>query len=365
MADSAAVLEFLLPGDPLTITGGYEYDRRMVDGLRTLGWTVRVRTLDASFPFPTAESLADAQRQLAALPPDSLVLIDGLALGAMPETAKDHAKRLKLVGLVHHPLAAETGLTPQLAARLFESERAALQAMRMVLVTSHATRRALDDYDVPADRIAVIEPGVDKPSGALAEVSGESNVVRLLCVATITPRKGHDLLVAALAELRDRAWVLSCVGDTERSPETVAALRASIAAAGLEDRILLTGKVDASQLAELLRSSDLFVLATHFEGYGMAVAQALTHGLPIVSTRTGAIAELVSERAGLLVEPNDVAALREALARLIGDDDLRRRLARGARDAARNLPDWRMASELFSKALIDAAQRPLDPALRS
>jgi len=359
------VLEFLLPGDPLTITGGYEYDRRMVDGLRTLGWAVQVRTLDASFPFPTAESLADAHRELAAMPADSLVLIDGLALGALPEIVKAHAQRLRLVGLVHHPLAAETGLTPQLAARLFESERTALQAMRLVIVTSQATRRTLDDYDVPAARIAVVEPGVDKPSGPLAENPGASNVIRLLCVATITPRKGHDLLVAALAELRDRAWVLNCVGDTERSPQTVAALRARIAAAGLEDRIMLTGKVNASTLEEQFRSADLFVLATHFEGYGMAIAQALTYGLPIVSTRTGAIAELVSEQAGLLVEPNDLAAMRGALATLLRDDDLRRRLARGAREAGVNLPDWHRASALFSKALVDAAQRPFDPVLRS
>lgn len=365
MADSAAVLDFLLPGDPLTITGGYEYDRRVVDGLRTLGWTVRVRTLDASFPFPAAESLADAHLQLAALPTDGLVLIDGLALGAMPDIVKAHAKRLRLVGLVHHPLAAETGLTSQLAARLFESEREALQATRMVIVTSQATRRALDDYDVPADRIAVVEPGVDRPSDSLAGNPEKPNVIRLLCVATITPRKGHDLLVAALAELRDRAWILNCVGDTERSPQTVAALRALIAAAGLEDRITLTGKVDASTLAEQLRNSDLFVLATHFEGYGMAVAQALTYGLPIVSTRTGAIAELVSEQAGLLIEPNDVAALREALASLLRDDGLRRRLARGAREAGRNLRDWHGASELFSKVLADAGCRPLVPVQRS
>lgn len=366
---SVPALEFMLPGDPLTATGGYEYDRRMVEGLRTLGWTVRVRTLDNSFPAPTAQALSDAQQQLAALPDDSLVLIDGLALGAMPEVVRVHANRLRLIGLVHHPLAAETGLSQELAARLAESERRALQPVHLVIVTSHATRRALAAYDVAAHRIAVVEPGVDRPENAIFESREESRDVgaplRMLCVATLTPRKGHDLLVNALAGLREHAWILNCVGDIERSPETVNALRARIAAAGLEERITLTGELDAAALARQLRDADLFVLATHFEGYGMAVAQALAYGLPVVSTRTGAITELVSSHAGLLIEPNNGAALREVLARVLIEPALRRRLASGARDVGAGLPSWNTASQRLCVALVGAAQRPLDTTLHS
>jgi glycosyltransferase involved in cell wall biosynthesis len=357
----------MVPGNLLTATGGYEYDRRMVERLRALGWTVRVHTLDSSFPTPTAQALSDAQQQLAALSPQSLVLIDGLALGAMPDAVQPHADRLRLIGLVHHPLAVETGLSQELAARLAASERRALQAMRMVIVTSHATRRALAHYGVAAHRIAVVEPGVDRPQDENFESHSRDggSPLRMLCVATLTPRKGHDLLVEALAGLREHAWVLNCVGDIERSPATVSALRARIDAAGVEERITLTGELDAAALAEQLRTADLFVLATRFEGYGMAVAQALSFGLPVVSTRTGAIAELVSSQAGLLVEPNDSAALREALARLLLEPALLRRLASGARDAGANLSDWNTASQCLSGVLADAAQRPLDMMLRS
>lgn len=366
-APSERALTFVLPGDPLTATGGYEYDRRVLEGLRRLGWATQVCTLDSSFPAPTEQALEDAQQQLSALPAHGLVVIDGLALGAMPDIAHAHAERLRMVGLVHHPLAAETGLSPELAAQLFESERRALQAMRLVVVTSQGTRRALAAYGVAAHRIAVVEPGVDQPQepkdAALRTDESfrhQSTPVRMLCVATITPRKGHDLLVDALASLSDLSWTLTCVGDVERSPATVRALRMQIDVAKQEHRIVLTGELDEKSLHQQFRAADLFVLPTRFEGYGMAVAQALAHGLPIISTRTGAIVELVPPEVGVLVEPNDGIALREALSRILSDSALRRSLAIGARVVGAKLPSWSVASQQLSQILAEVAQRSDD-----
>jgi len=343
----------VLPGDPLTATGGYEYDRRMMEGLRNLGWNTQVVTLDDSFPFPTRNALLEAEQKLAALPARSLVMVDGLALGAMPDVVHAHRDRLCMVGLVHHPLAAETGLSSELATRLFESERRALQAVRFAVVTSLATRRALAAYGLEPGRIAVAEPGIDHPAvaGCGANFYDASLPVRMLCVATITPRKGHELLLDALAGVGHLDWTLVCVGSLERSPATVRALRMRIEIAGWEDRVELTGELDEAQLQQQFRSAHLFVLATHFEGYGMAVAQALAHGLPVVSTRTGAIADLVPPGAGMLVEPADEAALRAALSRVLSDPPLRRRLAEGARVAGSKLPSWNDASQRLSEIL--------------
>lgn len=348
----------MLPGDPLTATGGYEYDRRMVEGLRNLHWATRVLTLDNSFPMPTAAALSDAREQLSALPDHSLVVIDGLALGAMPGVVHAHKDRLRMVGLVHHPLAAETGLSTQLASQLFESERRALQAMCFVVVTSQSTRRALAAYGVASDRIGVAEPGVDQPASESLRNDRRydaSTPVRMLCVATITPRKGHDLLVEALGSLGNLSWTLTCVGDVDRSPATARASSMHIEAAGLENRIELTGELDEASLHRQFRAADLFVLATRFEGYGMAVAQAIAHGLPVISTRTGAIEELVPTEAGLLVEPNDGVALRDALSRVLSDHSLRRRLADGARAAGARLPSWSDASQRLAEILAAVA----------
>lgn len=346
-------LTLVVPGDPLTATGGYEYDRRVLEGLRNLGWVTQVLTLDGSFPMPTVEALRDAHQQLAAVPAGSLVVIDGLALGAMPYIVHAHKDRLRMVGLVHHPLAAETGLTPELVAQLFESERRALEAMRRVVVTSQSTRQALAAYGVASDRIDVVEPGVDLPAMLEADerLHDASAPVRMLCVATITPRKGHDLLVDALSNLTHLSWTLTCVGDTECSPLTARALSMQIEAAKLENRIVLTGEIEEAALHEQFRSGDLFVLATRFEGYGMVVAQALAHGLPIVSTRTGAIEQMVSSDAGLLVEPGDGTALRDALSQVLSDPNLRRQLAAGSRAARSTLASWSAASQRLSEIL--------------
>jgi len=344
-------LEFVIPGDLEAASGGYEYDRRIISGLRTLGWQVSVHALDASFPEPSAAALTQARALFARLPEQSLVLIDGLALGAMPQVVLPHAGRLRLIGLVHHPLAAESGLAPHVARRLASSERQALEATRYVLVTSHATKRALLDYAVLPERVSVVEPGTDAVVSA-QHVRGAE--LQLLCVASLIPRKGHDLLFAALAPLATASWHLTCIGSLTRSPPTTARLRAQLRRLGLDNRVTLGGEADAAALARCYARADLFVLATRFEGYGMAVAEALANGLPVISTRVGAIGELVGGGAGLLVAPDDAEALRAALSRVLNDQASFDSLVAGAAAVRRTLPDWQQACERMSHVLQDA-----------
>jgi glycosyltransferase involved in cell wall biosynthesis len=345
-------LVFILPGDPSSATGGYVYDRRICDGLRTLGWTVDVRNLDESFPDPTPEALAHAARVLAHVPDGALVLIDGLALGAMPDAIAAEARRLRLAALVHHPLAEETGLDSDRLEALRDSERRALTATTRVVVTSGYTARLLSDYGVPSSRIRVIEPGTDP--APLAPGSG-SDRLELLCVATLTRRKGHRLLLEALASLRDRRWHLTCVGSPERDPQSAAEVRDRIEALGLKKRITLAGELDDAALAACYDRADAFVLPTWFEGYGMSLAEALARGLPVVSTLGGAVPQTVPRGACLLVPPGDVAALAKALSLLMDEPDLRAALAAGAREARRLLPTWDQACARMAEVLREIA----------
>jgi len=347
-------LSVVVPGDLDTRTGGYGYDRRIVAGLRALGWQVEVVRLGESFPFPTPEARASAGRCLASIPDGRLVLADGLAFGALPDEAARHARRLAIVALVHHPLASENGLDPAAAAALEASERRALAAARAVIVTSRATARSLDRYGVAADRIHVVEPGTDPAPIARGSESGTS----LLCVATLTPRKGYELLVRAVAAIRDTPWRLRCAGSLDRDAATVARVRELVSAYGIGDRVTLLGDLDASQLAVEYDRADLFVLPTLHEGYGMAVGEALARGLPVVSTATGAIAELVASdpasgrtQAGIVVPPGDAAAFADALARVVADRGLRARLAAGARSVRDRLPTWDAAAANMAQAL--------------
>jgi glycosyltransferase involved in cell wall biosynthesis len=340
---------FAVPGDLATPTGGYAYDRRMIAELGDLGWEVDLLDLGEGFPWPNEATRAAALTKLLSIPAGRAIVVDGLGLGVMPEAVSQLAGRNPLLALVHHPLALEAGLSHAQADALRGSERAALSSVQGVVVTSAATARLVAaDYGVPAMRIAVARPGSDPAPSAQGSQDG---VVRLLSVGAVVPRKGFDVLIAALATLTDLPWQLSIAGDRTRDRDAAARLDADIAGHGLQNRVAVLGAVSAQRLAKLYAQADAFALASHFEGYGMAYAEAVAHGLPVIGTKGGAIPDTVPPEAGLLVASGDIAALAGALRRVIGDSELRRRLASGARAAALQFPTWRQSAEIFARAL--------------
>jgi glycosyltransferase involved in cell wall biosynthesis len=342
-------ITFAVPGDIATSTGGYAYDRRIIAGMRGLGWEVEVLLLGDGFPAPNAEQMVIACERLLAAPADRPVVIDGLAFAVLPEAVATLSLRQPVVALIHHPLACETGLTPVEEQRLEDSERRALAAARLVVTTSRPTADILvRRFAVPPARLTVILPGTDRPPLSIG--SGGPGV-QLLSVAAIVQRKGFDLLVDALAQVADLPWRLTIAGDRTRDAAAVASLDTAVARHRLYDRIRSLGTVPADELATLYARADLFVLASHFEGYGMAYAEALAHGLPIVGTTGGAIPDTVPASAGWLVPPGDRDALAEALRHTIGSEARRRALAEGARAAARALPSWEESGRQFALAL--------------
>lgn len=320
----------------------------MIQELRRLGWQVDVLDLGAGFPFPTAAQRATALLLLSVVPGGCPIVLDGLAFGALPEAGAIRS-RPPLIALVHQPLALESGLDTAQANIFRGSERDALAAAACVVVTSEATGRIMvADYSVPSQRLSVVRPGNDPVPPA----RGSSDaLVRLLSVGSIVPGKGYDLLIAALAAIADLPWHLTIAGDRTRNLAAASRLDADISAHGLGERVAVLGAVPPERILELYSASDLFVLASRFEGYGMALAEAIAHGLPVVSTTAGAIPDTVPAGVGLLVPPNDVAAFAQALRRLIGDRAERRRLAINARAAAAQLPTWQDSARLFAGAI--------------
>lgn len=331
-------LVLAVPGSLDTPTGGYVYDRRMLAELRALGLDVAVVDLGEGFPRPRAAVRDRAGELLAGLAPGVPVIVDGLALGVLPAAARACAARGPLIALVHHPLALETGIADEERAVLVASETAALSFATAVVVTSGPTSATLQaEFAVPAPKITVVEPGTDP--ARFAEGSGDV-VVSLLAVGAVTPRKGYETLVAALAMLDDIPWRLTIVGALDRAPDTVAAVRRRIAAEELGRRIVLAGPVEADVLDALYDMADVFVLASEYEGYGMAYAEAIARGLPVVGTTGGAIPATVPADAGLLVAPGDAGALAHALQAVLTEPDLRARMAVAARAGADRLARW-------------------------
>lgn len=339
-------LALLVPGPFDTLSGGYLYDRRMVAGLRGLGHDVSVVELAGRHPMPDTAAQAAARAALAALPADTIVVIDGLGLPAFAPLAGELENR-RAIGLIHHPTALETG---QNAEALRALEMALFPAMARLIATSRLTAEGLAaDFAIPPARIGVVEPGTDPASRA----QGTGEPVQIVSVASLTPRKGHDVLLRALARLTDLDWRLNIVGGGTDSVHGhgLAALAAELAIA---QRVTFSGPLSGPALDAAYDRADIFALATHWEGYGMAAAEALARGLPCAITQGGAIADVVPKAACVMAQPGDYNSLSRALRRVIFDPGLRSQMAEAAWEASETLPRWEDRAEKFAAELEHA-----------
>ncbi|PAZ12654.1 glycosyl transferase [Streptomyces sp. SA15] len=338
-------VHFVMPGgvdDPSAPSGGNAYDRRVTLDLPGFGWQVHQHAVPGEWPRPGAAARTELARVLANLPDDTVVLLDGLVACGVPEIIVPEAERLRLVVLVHLPLGDETGLEPALAAELDAKERAVLRAVPAVVATSDwAVRRLVSHHGLAPDRVHVAAPGADIAPLA----SGTDGVSRLLCVAAVTPRKGQHRLVEALAAVTDLPWSCVCVGGLGHDPQYVAKLQVMIQKYGLQDRLHLAGPQAGAQLDASYAAADLMVLASYAETYGMAVTEALARGIPVLATDVGGVAEAVGRAPdggvpGILVPPEDPAALASELRGWFGEADVRRRLKAAARGRRAALGGW-------------------------
>ncbi len=347
-------LSLLLPGPVDQVTGGYIFARRIICDLRARGDDVSVVELAGTFPDADRIAQEAAAAALAALPDGSLAVIDGLGLLGFGDCLAAEAQRLKLIGFVHHALADETGLTIRETARFQAAERRLLPLLRGIVCPSENTAAVLADYGVAQDRIAITPPGTAKAVAARRRDKFR-RPLRLLSVATVTPRKGHRVLIEALAGIDHDLWRLDCIGSLTRDPDCVAELRDAITRHHLDTNVRLLGERQPQQLPPAYDEADIFVLPSYHEGYGMAYAEALAYGLPIIATTGGAIPYTVPKSAGILVPPGDVDALKDALTQAITDRALLTTLSEGARHAGAALSDWPQAVGHWRDAVLRLA----------
>ena len=343
---------FIVPGSLAIRTGGYAYDRRIIEHLRAGGWTVEPIELGGNFPNPDDKTRAKAEKIFATIPNQARVVVDGLAFGALPEIAEKEHSRLVLIGLVHHPLADETGIADDLRQELMRSEALTLGFAKQAIVTSKFTRRRLVQLGISPEKIFVVEPGVaPAPLAGRRDGNGRERAIQMFCPASYIVRKGHADLLFALSGLTDLPWHLICVGNSELDTRCFAGLCALREELGLAERVELRAEVDDRELESLYAASDLIVLASHYEGFGMVVTEAIARGLPIVTTTGGALAETLPEGAGLASPPGDIDALMISLRRILKDKNLFAGLSKGAQTARGRLRTWEDASRAFAAVL--------------
>ncbi|MGW0610947.1 glycosyltransferase family 4 protein [Streptomyces sp. NPDC002788] len=353
---SLRTVHFVLPGgvdDPTAPSGGNAYDRRVCLDLPGFGWQVTKHAVPGDWPRPGTDARTELTRALAALPDGSVVLLDGLVACGVPEIVVPEAERLRMAVLVHLPLGDETGLAAAVAAELDAKERAVLRAVPAVIATSDwAVRRLVSHHGLPPERVHVAAPGAD-----IAPLApGTDGVSRLLCVAAVTPRKGQHRLVEALATVTDLPWSCVCVGSLTQDPEYVAHLRSLIAEHGLQDRLELAGPKSGAALDASYATADLMVLTSYAETYGMAVTEALARGIPVLATDVGGLPEAVGRAPdggvpGILVPPENPAAIAAELRGWFGEADVRRRLKAAARSRRAALDGWATTAQSLAAVL--------------
>jgi len=334
------------------MSGGTVYDLRVLDELQRAGWDIALYELPGRFPLADRVAITGAAAVIEDIPDGDTVLVDGLALPAFDGALHRHAARLVPLAIVHHPTADETGLTGADSARLFEIETRLFASLRRIVVPSPAMARRLGDFGVAADCIAVAEPGIEPAQRS----SGSGGTpVSLLCVATLTPRKGHAALLDALADCADLDWTLVCAGPADADAATTTAIEAAIRRHGLAERVRLVGPQMGAALDALYDAADVFVLASRYEGYGMVFAEAMARGLPVVASGAGAVRDTVPDAAGIVVPVDDRKALADALRRMIAEPGFRRKKADGAWAAGQGLSRWSDTAARIA-AVIAAAQ---------
>ena len=346
-------------------TGGNIYDRRVCAGLAEAGWDVLIATIAAAWPVPGAGARADLSRIVSAIPDGETALIDGLIASPTAAQLLPHAGRVQMTVLLHMPLA--TALDTHHDASAQRSERVVLRAATGVAVTSEWTRQqVLTRYAIPAWRVHVARPGVDRVAAPARPVRG-----RLICVGVLGRHKGQDLLVEALAGLAELDWHCVLAGPLDRDPDFVEQLQARIARLGYGHRIRLSGVLTGAELNHAYSTADLLVAPSRSETYGMAVTEALAHGLPVIAAAVGGLPEALGctadgTRPGQLIPPGDPAALAGALGDWLGDERHRYRLRAAARQRRSTLHGWEQTTQEIAKALTARGRRkPVPPGVNN
>lgn len=338
--------------DPARPSGGNVYDLRISSALAEMGWPIRIHAVPGSWPRPDAAAYDALGGVMQRIPDGAVALVDGLVGSTAPEVLVPQASRLRLVALVHMPLGQSAGSNGSRT-----REGAVLAAAASVVTTSAWARRTLLElYALPEGRVHVAEPGVDAARLAAGTATGGA----LLCVASVVPEKGHDVLLAALSTMGDLSWSCLCVGSRSRDPEFAGRLQRRVLDEGLEERVRFAGPRGGPELDDAYAAADLLVLPSLAETYGMVVSEALARGLPVVAAAAGGVSEALGHgnggvRPGLLVPPGDAVALAAGLRTWLSDAEVRRAWRRAARERRASLRRWSATTSTLARVLAEAA----------
>lgn len=356
-------LALVLYGDLNFHSGGFLYDRRLVEHLRQRGARVEVVSLPwRGYPLGVLDNFSPAlRRRLQGLAP-KLLLQDELAHPSLFWLNRRLRQGKKLAAVVHHLRSSEPRAS--FLNRLYaEMERRYLETLDGCLSNSRATLASVHRLlgrDLPG---VVAPPGIQNfprlptPAEIAARVR-QPGARRLLFVGNVIPRKGLHLLIEALAKRRSRDWRLTVAGSLQLAPGYVRRTRQRLAATGLSHRVEFTGPLPTPELAAHLNRSHILVVPSLYEGFGICYLEGMAFGLPAIGTAAGGAAEIIVHgHNGFLVAPGDTGTLAAYLERLLTDERLLLDMSLTAVERFRAHPTWEKSLEGARRFLLSLAEQ--------
>lgn len=359
-------IRLLVPGNIQHSSGGNIYNARLVAGLEALGEEVEVVAAEGGWPTPSAKDRRRLGGLLGAWAPDAgpgpaVVIVDGLVAVGVPDELELAAKSGRETWVLEHMPLPETSDPVSL-----EREARALKAATGVICTSTWAATKLAERGITVSGVAL--PGVEPAPEARG-----SNPPHLAIVAALLPNKDQLLAVEALAGIQDLEWTAALVGSDQADPDYAGQVKATIAALGLEGRVRLTGELTGEALEAEWARTNLSLLVSRNEAFGMAVTESLAHGIPaVVREGTGAVealslAKLAAADGGPRL-PGAAVALPEGgqesplllagvLRRWLEDPEIRRSWQAAASDARTRLPDWNRTARTVLQLLAGRARK--------
>ncbi len=354
-------LGLVVYGSLETVSGGYLYDRKLVQHLLRRGDAVEVISVPwRPYGLGLLDNLSPTLLQRLSRTPFQVLLQDELAHPSLFHLNQWLRRRVSypLVAIVHHLRCSES--RPAWQNFLYRRvERQYLTSVDGFIFNSQATRGEVESL-AGAGRPAVVAPpgGDNLPGGVTRDEvlkrAAAPGPLRIVFVGNLIPRKGLHILLQALASLPDQDWLLTVIGSPEMDKSYAAGLGDQIAAQGLTGRVSLLGTLSPPELAALMRQSQLLAVPSSYEGFGIVYLEAMRFGLPVIAGDAGGPREIVSHGGnGFLVPPEDAAALAGYLKALLQNRRLLVRLSLAALTQAASHPTWEGSAAQVREFLLD------------
>ncbi len=327
-------------GDLSNVSGGFLYDRKLVEGLRDRGDAVDVISLPwRTYGRHLADNVSSAvQRRLDG--PYDVLLQDELC---HPSLVRTNRRLDAPIVALAHSLRSEEPRPPPPRWLYRWIERRYLAGVDGVVCTSEATREAVEALAGAPTVVAYPGRGHRGPTVTADEIQrrAREGPLRIAFVGNVVPRKGLHALVDGLARLPTDEWYLTAIGSLDENPDYVSRIRRRMEERDVVGAVTLTGQLSDEELAARLRDQHLLAVPSTYEAFGIAYLEGMGFGLPALATTAGGADELVTDgENGFLVPPEDPRAVARTVESLIGDRNRLHGLSVAARETYEAHGSW-------------------------